>query len=47
LFSNVQLPYFVQTCKNQTFSKNANSLRGKLDNFDFDKGEDQALSDVR
>ena len=43
LFSNNQLPFIVQTCNDQTFKENGIPLKGKSDNFDFEKGEDQAL----
>jgi len=42
-FSSIQIPYFVQTCKDTTFFENNIPLKGKLDIFNFDKGEDQAL----
>jgi hypothetical protein len=42
-FSNIQLPYFVQTCTDKTFVENGIPLKGKLANFNFNKGEDQAL----
>ena len=41
--SNIQLPYFVQTANDKTFIENDIPLKGKLANFNLDKGEDQAL----
>ena len=42
-FSNIQLPYFVQTANDNTFVENNIQLKGKLGNFDLNKCEDQAL----
>ncbi len=42
-FSSISLPFIVQTCNDQTFAENGISLKGKLDNFNLDKGSDQAL----
>lgn len=42
-FASIHLPYFVQTCNKQTFKENGIPLQGKLDNFNFNNGEDQAL----
>ena len=42
-FSNIQLPYFVQTANDNTFIENNIQLKEKFGNFDLNKGEDQAL----
>jgi hypothetical protein len=42
-FLSIQLPYIVQTCNVETFIENNIALKEKLENFDFKKGEDQAL----
>lgn len=45
LLSNIELPFFVQTCHKQTFEENGIFIEGKVvvDNFDFTRTEDQAL----
>jgi hypothetical protein len=42
-FSLIQLPFIVQTCNDKTFAENSIPLQGEYENFDFGKGQDQAL----
>ena len=42
-FSKIQLPYIVQTANEKTFEENNINLKGKIANFNLDKGEDQSL----
>lgn len=41
--SKIQLPFIVQTCTDTTFIENGITLKGKYENFNFNKAKDQAL----
>lgn len=42
-FSKIDLPFIVQTCTNNTFKENDIDFKGRFENFNFDKAEDQTL----